>query len=265
MKLEELINKNYNRLNETDLHILKYILNNIKTCYDLGINSLADRCNVSRSSILRLAQKLDFSGYSEFRVFLKWRDQDKQIDDKSVNEIFNKDLQETKKYVNTKDFSDICQLIYNAERVFVFGTGTAQHNCAMELQRMFLAIHKYLNVIHSQLEFELAVKDLTSKDVVIIFSLSGDTPTIFSVVQNLVTKGVPFLSITNLVNNRLARMTPYNLYANSTNIPIRNEINLSSFATFFIIGEAIFSHYVDFFQTVKEETLEGEDNNEISN
>lgn len=101
------------------------------------------------------------------------------------------DLQETIKNIQSKDFSDICELIYHANQVFVFGTGTAQHNCALELQRMFLPVKKYMNVIHSQLEFEIVVKNLQKNDVVIIFSLSGDTPTIFSAVQNLVATGIP--------------------------------------------------------------------------
>ncbi|MCY8507811.1 MurR/RpiR family transcriptional regulator, partial [Bacillus atrophaeus] len=75
MSLEELINQHYNKLNDNDFYILKYILNHKHTCYLLGINDLAKECSVSRSSILRLSQKLGFSGYSEFRVYLKWEDQ----------------------------------------------------------------------------------------------------------------------------------------------------------------------------------------------
>ncbi|BBU40859.1 MurR/RpiR family transcriptional regulator [Aeribacillus composti] len=255
MRLEELINKHYKKLNETDLHILKYIMNNKNTCYSLGINNLAEKCNVSRSSILRLAQKLEFSGYSEFRVFLKWQGREDPVEEKSGVEILQEDLHETIKYIQTKDFSDVCELIYNANQVFVFGTGTAQLHCALELQRMFLPLQKYLNVIHSQLEFEIIVKNLQKNDVVIIFSLSGDTPTIFPAVQNLVAKGIPFISITNLVNNRLARMTPYNLYARSSNLASHNGTKLKTFAPFFIIGEAIFSHYVDYLKE-KKETIE---------
>ena len=43
LTLEELINEHYNKLNETDLHILRYIMNHKDTCYQLGINHLADR------------------------------------------------------------------------------------------------------------------------------------------------------------------------------------------------------------------------------
>lgn len=258
MKIEELINKHYNRLNETDFHILKYILNHKSECHKLGINSLAEKCNVSRSSILRLAQKLGFSGYSEFRVFLKWQEQEGNNSDKSQVEILSNDILETLKYIKTKDFSEMCKLIHRAQRIFIYGTGTAQLDCAFELQRMFLAVQKYLHVIQAQTEFEMVIKDLTLDDLVIIISFSGDTPTIFSAVQSLVAKGIPFISVTNLKNNRLARMAPFNLYANSSSSELRDGTKLNTFASFFIIGEMLFSHYVDYLKQLQINEKTGE-------
>lgn len=256
MKIEELINKHYSQLHENDFYILKYILNNKSTCYELGINNLADKCNVSRSSILRLAQKLGFSGYSEFRVFLKWQDQeDIQMVVSSVD-AFNTDIQETLKYAKNKDFQQLCELIDNAERIFVFGTGTLQLNCADELQRMFLAMQKQLYVIRSQRELEILLPSISVEDVIIFISLSGDTPVIFPTVQTLVSKGIPFISITNLKNNRLARMTPYNLYASCSETGINEGVMINSCTPFFIIGEILFQHYVDYRKKIKSEALQ---------
>lgn len=56
MKLDELINNNYLKLNDSDLYILKYIMNNKNQCIDLTINELASKCNVSRTTILRFTQ-----------------------------------------------------------------------------------------------------------------------------------------------------------------------------------------------------------------
>ncbi|WP_071392896.1 MurR/RpiR family transcriptional regulator [Bacillus tuaregi] len=246
MTLEELINKYYNQLNENDLHILKYVLNHKKSCYELGINALAEKCNVSRSSVLRLAQKLGFSGYSEFRVFLKWQDQEDVKEETNLIEVLNNDVLETMKYVQSKDFSELCALIHQADRVFVYGTGTAQVNCAQELKRHFLPVHKYFHTIPAQNELEIILPSLTEKDLVIIISLSGDTPTIFPAVQSLVAKGIQFISITNLKNNRLARMTPYNLYTNSSNNILEDGTQTPTFVSFFIVCEALFWNYITF-------------------
>ncbi|MGN7398100.1 MurR/RpiR family transcriptional regulator [Peribacillus frigoritolerans] len=246
MTIEELINKNYKELHENDFHILKYILNNKSTCYEQGINQLADKCNVSRSSVLRLAQKLGFSGYSEFRIFLKWQDEGVEVAEVNIMESLNKDINESLKYIKTKDFQEICELIDDSERIFVYGTGSLQLNCADELQRMFTIMHKHLYVIRAATEFKTVLQSLTDKDLIIIISFSGDTPVMFPAVQALSTKGIPFISITNLKNNLLATMTPYNLYATSSETTVNTGMSISTYSTFFIIGEALFRHYTDY-------------------
>lgn len=70
-KLDLIINENYSRLNAVDMHILTYIQQNAHTCVSLSIAELARRCNVSTATVLRTTQKLNFSGYSEFKYFLK--------------------------------------------------------------------------------------------------------------------------------------------------------------------------------------------------
>lgn len=191
-------------------------------------------------------------------MFLKWQEQEGGNSDKSQVEILRNDILETLKYIKKKDFSEICKLIHHAQRIFIYGTGTAQLDCAFELQRMFLAVQKYLHVIQAQTELEMVIKDLTINDLVIIISFSGDTPTIFPAIQSLVAKGIPFISVTNLKNNHLARMTPFNLYANSSSNELSDDTKLNTFASFFIIGEMLFSHYVDYLKQLQNEEKNGE-------
>ena len=71
MKLEELINKHYDQLNANDFHIWNYISNNKHECQKMAIDQLAYKCNVSRTTILRFAQKISLKGYSELKLYLK--------------------------------------------------------------------------------------------------------------------------------------------------------------------------------------------------
>ena len=54
MKLEELVNRNYQQLNDNDLYIWNYIIHHRKECERLSIDELALRCSVSRSTIFTL-------------------------------------------------------------------------------------------------------------------------------------------------------------------------------------------------------------------
>ncbi|MDL5025228.1 MurR/RpiR family transcriptional regulator [Bacillus velezensis] len=245
MSLEELVNQHYAKLNDNDFYILKYILNHKHTCYHLGINDMAKACNVSRSSILRLAQKLGFSGYSEFRVFLKWEDQPEEGENMTFEKLLD-DIEANVKYVKSKDMTEMCRLIDEAKRIFVYGSGTAQRVCARELQRMFVSRRKYLILIQDITEFDIMCDDFKVDDVFIIISLSGETPELIPQVRTLSAKGVPFISITNLKNNVLAQTTPYNLYATSKPVTLSDKTEIVAFAPFFLVGEALFRAYVDY-------------------
>ncbi|WP_079708961.1 MurR/RpiR family transcriptional regulator [Paraliobacillus ryukyuensis] len=251
MKLEEIINQYYDQLNENDLYILKYIVTNKDSCYKKSINELADACNASRSSVLRLAKKLNFSGYSEFRVFLKWENKQECAKGNHTASLENS-IQTTLKDILHKEGDAINQLLFQANRIFIYGSGTAQTFCAYEAQRLFAIIHHYLIVIHDKAEFDTIASDIREDDLVIILSLSGDTPSLIPQVQQLVVKDVPFISITNLKNNKLAQMTPYNLYATSTATKTNNQTELISFIPFYIALELLYRKYVEFLESSKQ-------------
>ena len=69
--LEDLVKEKYHELNENELYIWQYILHHKKETQKMSIQELAQRCNVSRTSILRFAQKLGLDGFSELKVYLK--------------------------------------------------------------------------------------------------------------------------------------------------------------------------------------------------
>ncbi|MBB5175040.1 MurR/RpiR family transcriptional regulator [Texcoconibacillus texcoconensis] len=247
MRLEELINEHYEQLNENDMHVLKYILNHKQTCYHMGINELAETSHVSRSSIHRMTKKLGFSGYSEFRVFLKWEDQPDQPSNNHTVLLEN-DITTTVKNLSNIDFEEISDLLYAANRIFIYGTGTAQLMCAIEAQRMFAVTHTFITVIHDQTEFENIYPGIKETDVLIILSLSGDTPTLVPQVKKLIARGIDFISITNLKNNKLAQMSPYNIYATTTPTTAKDNTEIVSFIPFYIALETLFRRYVEYIE-----------------
>ena len=72
MKLEALISKHYDSLNPNDLIIWRYIYKHKEKCANMSIEALAEACSVSRSTVMRFAQKLGLAGYSELKVHLRW-------------------------------------------------------------------------------------------------------------------------------------------------------------------------------------------------
>ncbi|SDZ10009.1 RpiR family transcriptional regulator, glv operon transcriptional regulator [Evansella caseinilytica] len=245
MKLEEVVNRHYHQLNDNDMYILKYILNHKKTCYQLSINELAQVCNVSKSSVLRFTQKLGFSGYSEFKIFLKWDNQREKQESHYVDPLYT-DIEATLTDLSEKPFDAISALLYEARTIFVYGSGLAQTNCALELQRQFANAQRHLVVIHDQTEFETVQQSMSPKDVIIIISLSGDTPALIPQVEWLTAKGVPIISVTNLKNNKIAQMATHHLYATSSFTSVTSYRDIISFVPFAIVLEYMFRHYLEY-------------------
>ena len=104
MELEGIINEHFNELNENEKAIIEYIIKNKANCQEMTIIELAKETLTSKSSILRLTQKLGFSGYSEFKYSIR-----KDISKKNVTgekqDLYSlqiKDIEATKKIFEPK-------------------------------------------------------------------------------------------------------------------------------------------------------------------
>ena len=244
--LIEAINKNYDKLNASDMQSLTIIMDDLYAIKDMNIEELAKKCNTSKSTILRLTQKLGFSGFSEFKSCIKWDNADK-FKKKDTSDIQNikLDFLSTCQQMETfTDLKDIVKLIHLSKNVVVYGTGQAQRYCAMEMQRMFMEVNKYIYYIGASDEFRMLSKNLNPDDFVIILSLSGNMEKIKDTMQLLHLKGVKTASITNFHNNPLASLCDYRLYAVSSAVPLAGNVDHNSFVNFLTVLEYIFLSYL---------------------
>ena len=112
MHLDLLINENYKNLNNVDLHVLHFIKNNVFLCTSISIADLAKHCNVSTSTVLRTTRKLNFSGYSEFKYFLKNDIENVEEDSIDVIEILSQDITQTiKVFKQNKNINNIYKMM----------------------------------------------------------------------------------------------------------------------------------------------------------
>ena len=249
MRFDELINNNYSKLNENDLYILKFICSNKKECSNLSINKLGDKCNVSRTTILRFTQKLGFKGYSEFKVFLRWQEEEDQEDNVIEKDYVNKfylDIEETTKNLKQKNLWEICELLYEADRVFIYGTGMTQKFVAKEMQRTFLTSRKYFYVIEGETELQTVISDITPKDVIIIITLFGNRDFLKEITNILNLNGIKYISMTKFSDNVIARNTNYNLYISTTPINVSKDRTHESTALFFLLVDILFREYINY-------------------
>lgn len=243
MRIDELVNTYYNKLNQNDMYIWKYIYSNKKECCNLTIDDLAAKCNVSRTTILRFAQKLSLKGYSELKVYLKWEMTEEHVDENFVETVCN-EFKSSIDEMRERDYSKACRMIYESRRVFVYGTGAVQKSVAQEAKRIFLSGKECFAVVDGIAEIDLTLDTMTPDDLMIVISLSGESSHIKDFAKQLLMRNIPFISITKLKNNELAKLSEDSLYINTSIVNIGNNYEYEAVSLFFILIEILFLKYV---------------------
>lgn len=245
MNIEAIINQKYKELNATERGLAAVILNNQEEIVDMTIRELADACHSSKSTVLRFIKKLGLSGFSELKYVLKWQEQLPEAEKPYKDDLVN-DIRLYLDQLVQWDFYEICETIANADRIYAYGTGTEQKLCTNEIKRYFWRVQKYIHIIDDEMDFHALIPDLTNKDLVIIVSLSGNTPTMIPYAKRLAAKKVPILSMTEMRNNELAQITSLQMYALANSRKGYLTLDITTFSTFFIMTEALFRSYLDY-------------------
>ncbi|MFV0394713.1 MAG: MurR/RpiR family transcriptional regulator [Coprobacillaceae bacterium] len=245
VRLEELINKNYDHLNENDLYIWKYIMQHKKECVSLSIDELAKRCHVSRTTILRFSKRLGLKGYAELKVYLRIDNETYKQADSGLERIYHTYSKYMKEMKN-KDFSSIIKYIHQARNLYAYGTGAIQNNVAAELKRSFLMVDKLFFNIRSINETDAFVNIMNHQDIIIMISYSGENEAMLEFVKKLKTKGIPIISITANKDNSLAQQAVEALYVEIPNIVNPIGARYEGLVNYFVLIDFLVVKYMDY-------------------
>ncbi|WP_407269685.1 MurR/RpiR family transcriptional regulator [Radiobacillus sp. PE A8.2] len=251
MKIEELINDNHTTFSEGEKVLAKFILENKEAIYELGINELAKKSLSSKSSVLRFAQKLGFSGYTEMRNFMKWENQlaENPITQEDFGKILINNVEQTVNQMNNMDLGKICEVIEKSANVYITGTGLMQQSLAQEMQRMFLGIGKNMQIFPMDIStniYQLVTERLAEEDLLIIFSGSGNNAALKEALSIPLLKNVKILAITGSHHNWLMNNADFGISVNvnSQSTVISNWFSSSS--GFHIVIEILAYNYFEY-------------------
>ncbi|MFV0550864.1 MAG: SIS domain-containing protein [Anaerorhabdus sp.] len=138
-------------------------------------------------------------------------------------------------------------MIHNAKNIYAYGTGQGQRLMLQEFARCFLNVNKNIIMVPTSTELKITKKYMSDKDLLFIASWSGKIEKYQETLVNLDVLGIPMISITNLNNNELSRITKYNLYFQSTSIDKDMNINDSSYLTLHLILHLLYDGYTNYF------------------
>ncbi len=247
MKLEQLMNA-CDVLNESDqtlLHFMKLHRKEIKT---MNSQSLAAFCHVSRTTLLRVAQKLGLSTIFDLQMILQESEEtiaSQSISFANVCEIYHGMVDAIEKV----SLEAICKLIDECDTIYVYGTGNEQKTIAAECKRTFAFVEKCVIEVFDYGEAEMVLATMQPKDLFLIISLSGETKAGIQVIELMKAKQVRTLSMTRLQNNTIARMCDHNMHVTTNMIATQNGYELV--AGFYMLIDILFVSYLNYQQEVR--------------
>lgn len=246
MTIDELISKYYDNFSNSDVDIAKYILNNKESVSQMSIDSLAAACLVSRSTVMRFSQKLGLKGFAELKLLIKMNLQTiPNYPGNFVEMICNNEINVIKHFQNM-DMVALCRLLFQANRIFVYGTGQVQRSVAAEFKRLFLCLGTIVDVISGEGEFRKTSRIISNQDVIFVISKDGEGPFLKEMLQNLQIKSVPIISLTRSSNNAVAQLSTQNIFVSIERHALFDDFFFETMQSMYLAVEILFSKYVEY-------------------
>ena len=210
MNLEILITQSQKNLSEMDLDILTYVVRHQKEVQNANIIALANAVHVSKSSVLRMTKKLGFSGYTEFKYFLKQSNyDDKRAQTTDLLALQEKDIESTYQYLKATNFAPLCEKIFEAKAIFFFGTGYAPQLQLQEFCKSLSLVGKRVIFVPTKAELDYVMLTMGKQDLFLIASVSGETENLKENFAWMNAAKVPICTITAFSANYMSALAQY--------------------------------------------------------
>ncbi len=221
--------KRMNKLTSTEQGIVNYILTNPEELEKISSRQLAELTYTSPATVVRICQKLGFSGYSEFKIkYLQEVNQTPMMDqinrtnpitsEDSLHRIVNKvaaleitAIEQTKKGIDLDQLNRVSELLNQATCIDFYAFDNNLH-LAKNACSHFLYAGKQA-VIHdsSNAQFMQAFASVQGH-VAIIISRTGENPMLYRIATILCEKKIPLLVLTESRHSSLAKISTEHLY-----------------------------------------------------
>lgn len=199
---------------DTEERIADYILANLDEVPDMVIQQLAEKTFTSHSAIIRLSQKLGFSGYRSFKVALIHDIQsDKHaptiVDPnfpflpmdssmaiaKKMADLTIETVRKTLVKLEKDKLNEAVDLLEKADKIFLFATGDSQIR-ARSYQNKFIKINKHLIIGDEYGESAWNALSMGKNDCALFISYGGNSPTHKKIIKYLNSMKIPCILLT---------------------------------------------------------------------
>ncbi len=250
-------------LSQNEQDIADFIINNKEKIKTMSTRDIAKETFTSPSSVIRLAKKLNYSGFDELKekylleldyINTHFNDIDPNIPisfDTPISQSIHimaslqkETADDTAMLLTHTSLENIIQLIHNAQTIYIIALENNYYiaeNFKYKLNRINKKVileqqygNSYYNGFHAN-------KD----DCVIAISYSGETKRVCNAVEVFKERDVPIISITSIADSYLRSLSSYTL-----DISTREKLNdkIASFTSEYSIMQILNTVYLGVFQ-----------------
>lgn len=196
-------------LNDLEFLVYDYVIKNRNTVTYMRIRELADEAHVSTTTVLRFCKKMGCDGFSEFKIKLKmYLEKDEEINIKNDKTVILEFINRSNSDEFEKELEKAAEIIKEARHIFCVGIGSSGA-IADYASRYFAGIGKFSIPITDPFYPTEGIE--ASECVSIVFTVSGETPTVIEHMIRMKKKGAKLISITNSKNCTVAKMADLQL------------------------------------------------------
>lgn len=217
---------------ESEAIIIDYILKVGEDIKNMSINAIAKETYTSAPLLIRIAKKLGFSGWSEFKeAYLKELDYlyNSNDIDASVPFVVSDDfmtiahhisqlqietIQDTMKLLEHDQLYKAMRLLRDSEEIDLYGVSDKVLHAQQFTQQM-LFIHKNAHICSLPSDAKVLAAMSNSKHCAILISYSGETDFILRIARILKKKHTPIIAITCIADNDLSHLADVTLRISS--------------------------------------------------
>lgn len=212
-----------NNLTNNEQQIAGYILEHLDSIPSMTINELAKNTYTSHSAIVRLAQKMGYDGFKEFKLALSKVAYHQQYSQSNVNVNFPFDpydsagqiakkmadlsiatIQNTHAQIDEKALSKAAEQLDKAKRIFLFSVGDSQIR-SRSFQNKMVKINKFVILAEEYSDETWAAANLDKEDCALFLSYGANSKQHLNMITHFHKQKIPAIVITGNLESDLVK------------------------------------------------------------
>ncbi|MDT2598411.1 MurR/RpiR family transcriptional regulator [Enterococcus hulanensis] len=246
-------------LTTTEKRIADYILQNLTTIPAINVAELANNTYTSHSSVIRLAQKMGYDGFRDFRIAVSeiahselyrsnpvdanfpflpqdsTNDIAKKIADLTINTV-----QRTYAQLSDQVLDETVDLLAKADRIFLFAQGDSQIR-ARSFQNKLVKINKFLIIADEYADEDWNAASLTSRDCAIFITYRARVPQYERMMKHFLNENIPAVLLTGNSQSNLIPLAAQAIVFTQEEMDFLKVSTFSSQVAFEYILDTLFS------------------------